>query len=547
MLRRQFCKLFYLVVLLASTSLVATGWADEPVLASFTDSPTIRREVSEELAGELRSVRRASRPAQKHFFRTPAMIGDFYAGNPISFGANATLDRLFVLANDLDVPLVLPGGGSTLTISEPGPVGIYASTLTSVQDIQTLLLAAQPLPAATLVGTVTDNATLTTSQTITQIQNSLAATGAAFDIVLLASPPGSYNAAVHAAFLTRNGIQGVTTLNNSNSGAILQGGVDTLNGGEDFDAFYFYDYVIRFNTVLADATSGGVGRMKVAEGGSVLPQNRVFFRYNHLSGVGYSDSRAGLNRFVPGFERAFLNGLFSFELRAPFATDARTNSTLEGNSITNGKHTRFGNLAIYLKALLIERQNFALSGGLGLALPTASDINVNYADGTPLLKVDNQSVRLQPFLGAIYAPNRDWFVQSFLQVDTGTGGNSVSINSTGTGLTHVGSLTDSSNLFLDMGIGHWLYRTNATRGLTGVVPMLEIHHNVALQDQDLVTSGPFQVTNSLGSTGLTNFVVGNTFEFGQKTRLTGAYTGPIGGGRDRQYYGALQLFLSHGF
>ncbi len=85
-------------------------------------------------------------------------------------------------------------------------------------------------------------------------------------------------------------------------GAILQGGTDSLNGGEDFDAFYFYDYVVRFDTVLADASSGGVGRTKISEGGTVLPQNRIYFRYNYLNGVGYSDNRTQLSRFVPGFE-----------------------------------------------------------------------------------------------------------------------------------------------------------------------------------------------------------------------------------------------------
>lgn len=504
------------------------------------------------MAGDVKSeflvgARDPAKLAKKRYNRTPAMIGDFYAGNPISFGANATLDRLFVFANDLDAPLVLPGGGSTLTITEPGPVGIYSSTLTSVQDIQALLRAAQPLPAATLVGTVIDNATLTTSQTIAQIQTALAATGAPFDIVLLAPPPGTYNSALNAAFTSRNGIQGVATYNGTNSGALLQGGVDSLNGGEDFDAFYFYDYVIRFNTVLADATSGGVGRMKIAEGGTILPQNRVFFRYNYLSGVGYSDSRASLNRFVPGFERAFGDGLFSFELRAPFATDARTMSTLNGNSITNGEHTRFGNLTIYLKTLLIERSNFALIGGFGIALPTASNIKVNYADGSPLLNVDNQTVRLQPFLGALYAPSNDWFVQSFFQIDAGAGGNTVAINTTGAGLSNIGKLTDSSNLYFDLGIGRWLYRTNASRGLTGVIPMLELHHNVALEGGDVLAAGPFQVTNSLDTTSLTNFVAGNTFEFGQQTKLTTAYTGPIGGGRDRQNNGSLQVLLSHGF
>lgn len=529
-------------------SLTGSAFGNEPVQDdsndAFTTSPGSIELVSEDLKP---TVVRSRVSGRSLALRTPAMIGDFYAGNPLSMSANTTQDRLFVFASDLDAPFVLPGANSPLSISEPGPVGIYSSTLMNVQQIQSLLRSSSPLPPASLVGTVADNASMTTNLSVGQIQALIGSTGAGYDIISLNSPAASYGSAVEAVFLTRNTIPGSTVFNSSASGALLQGGVDTLNGGEDFDAFYFYDYVVRFNTVLADATSGGVGRMKMSEGGTVLPQDRVFFRYSHLSGVGYGDSRANLNRFVPGFERAFLDGLCSLEIRAPFATDARTASSMDGNVISNGEHTRFGNFSIYLKTLLIERERFALSGGLGVALPSAEDITVNYANGTPLLRVANESVRLQPFLGSLYYPSERCFVQSFFQVDTAANGNTVLINSSGTGLTEVGRLTDSTNLFVDVGIGYWLYRNNSRRGLTGIVPMLELHHNNALQGSDLLGAGPFQVSNSLGNTSLTNIVVGNTLEFGQRTNLTAAYTGPLGGGLDRQYNGGLQLFLSHGW
>lgn len=486
------------------------------------------------------------RPTRREFrHRTPAMIGDFYAGNPINFAGNSNLDRLFVFASDLDAPIPLPGSGAVLALSEPGPVGIYSSTLTSVQDIQSLLRAGQSLPPVTLVGAINHDATLVTTDNIAQIQNQLAATGAPFDIILLAPPPGSYDSAVNATFQARNSLQGFTQLNRQGSGALLQGGVDTLNGGEDLDAFYFYDYVIRFNTLLADATSGGVGRTKIAEGGTVKPQDRIFFRYNHLSGVGYTDSRAQLNRFVPGFERTFMDSLLSLEVRIPFATDAITTASIDSNAVTNGEQARFGNVTMFLKGLLIDQETLAVSGGLGLALPSADDISANYADGSSLLLVSNESVRIQPFLGALFTPTDRWFVQSFFQVDTAVNGNTVSLNSDGTGLREFGKLTDSTNMFFDVGVGYWLYRTGARQGLTGIIPMLEIHQNTSFGSGDIIASGPFQVSNSLGTDSLTNIVFGNTLEFSQATNVTAAYTGPIGGGNDRQYNGGLQLFLSH--
>jgi hypothetical protein len=519
------------------TELNNGGLDDQSVATSYYDLPNKERR-------HPKSVIRKSKSAPDWRFRTPAMMGDFYAGS-MGFRGDSILDRLVVLADDLDAPFVLPANSSVLTISEPGPVGIFSTSLQSSQQLQALLRAGSPIPGATLVGIVNSNATLTTSQTIAQIQSQLASTGQAFDFIAIQPPPGAYNSAVNAVFLTRNTLPGTTTLDGGASGAVLQGGLDTLTGGEDFDAYYFYDYIVRFNTALADASSGGVGRMKIAEGGTILPQDRFFFRYSYLDNVRYSNGGQHLNRYVPGFEKSFGEGLFSVEVRAPFAANTVTSSTLNGDTFSSGSDTRFGNLTVYLKSLLLDTGKFALSGGLGVVTPTASDTRVSYADGTPLLSIQNDSVRLQPFLGGLYTPNDRLFVQSFLQWDGAASGNRVAINSTGAGLTSAGRITDPSNLFLDVGAGYWLYRSNEKRGLTGIIPMVELHQNSALQPGDVVTAGPFQVGNFTGTTSLTNIVAGTTFEFGKRSNLTASYVGPVGGGSDRQFDGGLQLFYSY--
>ncbi len=170
------------------------------------------------------------------------MIGDYFGGYAAGGRGSFVLDRLSVIANDLDAPVVLPPGGSTLTITEAGPVGIFSSSLVNVQQLQQLLRSGAPLPTATLAGTIADNATMTTTLTISQIQALLASTAQSYDIVPLAAPPASYNAGVNTAFITRNGAGGTTAYDSAGSGAMLQGGVDTLTGGEEFDAFYFYTY-----------------------------------------------------------------------------------------------------------------------------------------------------------------------------------------------------------------------------------------------------------------------------------------------------------------
>lgn len=524
-----------IVIALAACLLAKGVFAAEPFTMRIEDAPESSELVDDSWSGGWQMDLRN---------RIPAMIGDFYGGSPLGFRADSSLDSLFVLGNDLDAPLALPPNGSLLTITEPGPVGIFSSTVQSTQQLQALLRANSPAPVPTLVNTINDNATMTTSQTIGQIQTFLASTPLAYDIITLQSPPASYQNGVDAAFSARNSIPGITTYNSAASGAFLQGGADSLAGGSDLDAFYFYDYVVRFNTALADATSGGVGRMKIAEGGTVLTQDRVYFRYSYFDTVRYSNSGVGLNRYTPGFEKTFLDRMMSVELRAPFVTNTTTSSVLNGGGFSNGDDTRFGNLSVYLKTMLINRDQLAISGGLGVVLPTASDIRVAYADGTPLLNVANDSARLQPFLGALYTPNDRWFAQGFLQYDVATAGNRVALNSTGSGLAQAGKLTDASNLFVDLGIGYWAYRNDTSQGLTGIVPSFEIHQNTAINSGDITSAGPFQVGNFSGTPSQTNFVAGTTFEFAQSAHLTVAYTGPLSGGANRQYNSGLQVFYS---
>ncbi|TWU37534.1 hypothetical protein Q31b_43220 [Novipirellula aureliae] len=478
-------------------------------------------------------------------FRTPAMIGDFFSGSTVGFRANAVVDRLMVLSDDLDVPGVLPPVGSPLTITESGPIGAYSSSLTSAEQIQALLRSGTPLPAATLAGVINEDATLTTSQTISQIQAQLASTALPYDVIALQPPPGAYSAAIDGLFQSRNGVPGSTEYNANASGALIQAGADTLAGGEDLDAYYFYDYVVRFNMALADASSGGVGRLKIAEGGSVLPTDRIFFRYSTIHNALMGGRRTSLNRFVPGFERTFFDGMTSFELRAPFATDALATSTLDGDTVTNGKDSRFGNLTMYAKVLLHRTDRIAFTGGLGIVLPTAGDTRVNYADGTSLLRVENESVHLQPFLGMLYTPDDRFFAQSFLQYDATASGNSVAINSSGTGLQDAGKLSDADNIFFDASVGYWLYRNDRSSGLTGIVPTLEVHQTNSTTDGNVISSGPFQVGDFGGSTSITSMVAGTTLEFGKRTQLTAGYATQLGGGSDRQYDGAFQFFFNH--
>ena len=472
--------------------------------------------------------------------RLPSMIGDFFAGPGPRAVGDYRLDRVFVFANDLDAPGTLPPGTSTLTISEAGPVGIYASSLASVQQAQAIFRGSGTFPAAGLAGTITGNATLTTADTISQIQSQLASTAQAYDIILLQPPPGAYDTGVHAAFQSRNSLTGTTVFDASASGAMLQGGTDSMNGGEDLDAYYFYDYLIRFDTALPSAANGGVGSMKIAEGGSVLPQDRVFFNYSFFDDVVASNASSSLNRFTPGFEKTFLDGQASVELRIPFATDAVSDFTATSTAVSNGSSADLGNIMLYVKALLYGNETYALTGGVGFGFSTADDIAVDLADGTPLLRVENDAVQIQPFLGWLYMPSQKWFAQGFTQFSFATDQNDVWTNS-GQGLQAAGSFDDPDYFFFDVALGCWAYRNDDAACLSGIIPTVEVHHTNSLDNNaSIVNAGNIQVGNWGGTTSLTSAVVGTTFEFKQQGQLTAGYAVPLTSS-DRQYDGAFRM------
>ena len=413
-----------------------------------------------------------------------------------------------------------------------------------------------------LLGTINADATMTTAASIAQIRTLLASTpGVGYDIIPVSRPPGIYQSAANAVFHTiRSG--GVTVYDPNASGALLQGGVDTLNGGEDFDAFYFYSYVMRVNVPTPSAGTAGVGRSRIAENGTTRPQDRVFFNYSFFDRVRLVSGGTGLNRFTPGFEKTFANGLASLELRVPMA--ATVSNAIFENGSTSTDDVRLGNLVLYLKGLLYENNGMGLSGGLGVICPTAEGFGVNFANGGRLVQIDNDSYHLQPFLGGYFAPNPQFFTQAFAQLDFDANGNAVSLNSSGAGLQNAGRLNDAAFLFLDWSIGYWLVRgANApvlpvssfhpdgrisqSNHQLSLAPTLELHYVRSLQSADTVSAGPLQVGNYADNIETLTMLLGCEVAIGANTNIGLGYATSLAGGSDKAFDGAFRLAFNRYF
>ena len=186
----------------------------------------------------------------------------------------------------------------------------------------------------------------------------------------------------------------------------------------------------------------GPGSYKIADNESPRPTDRVFLTYNYFDRV--EGFNLGLSREVIGFEKTFLSGDASFEVRLPFLQT--TGDTLSG--LTNHE---VGDMTLITKFAFIndETTGNVLSGGFALTVPTA-DHSLVLEDGNAL-----RSVLCQPWLGWIY--NRgNFYAHAFHSLVVPTDSRDV---------------TELNN---DVGIGYWIYK-NPDGFLRGIVPTFEGH------------------------------------------------------------------------
>jgi hypothetical protein len=225
----------------------------------------------------------------------------------------------------------------------------------------------------------------------------------------------------------------------------------------------------------------GLGGFKIADNASPMPQDRVFFTYNYFGHVrGPQESTAPIdvtqsiaqslpgrqgpgatanttiNTFIPGapqttanlhrelfgFEKTFLDGNASIELRVPFVQQSASDEAFRASHI--------GDLTIIAKyAFFLNRETGdVFSAGLAVTAPTGPGIDT--IDGTL------HSTLLQPWFGYIW--NRDrFFLHAFHSVVIPTDSRDVTL------------------LFNDVGVNYWLYRGSPDRPLNFIVPMIEAH------------------------------------------------------------------------
>jgi hypothetical protein len=288
-----------------------------------------------------------------------------------------------------------------------------------------------------------------------------------------------------------------------------------------------------------------LGRQKLADNDCVLPTDRVFCDYSYFHDA-YLATTSDANRFVPGFEKTFLDGQMSVEMRFPLGIQETNN--LAVSAPVYGNTGQFGDIQVITKAILLQRDTWTLCTGMGISLPTAPDLNVLGTDGSFQVKIADRSVHLLPFVGLLVKPDDDWFAQAFVQVDVAANGNAVSVaNKMGPapGLTSLGDINDEALIFADVSIGRWLYHDPAQR-FSGLAAVFEVHYAGGLNAPSgiLQSTSGYTIGNLSAQYNILDLTIGAHAVVGNTT-LSAGYVTPVT--MDRWFEGELRVFANWKF
>lgn len=292
--------------------------------------------------------------------------------------------------------------------------------------------------------------------------------------------------------------------------------------------------------VLDLPLAGGSRRFK-NEHARALPTDRVFGTYHHFHNAleanaltpGFRSTDANVDRFTLGFEKTFLEGNASVELRLPMSVPVSLSSP---DALY--RTDTVGDLVVTLKGLLYSDESQALALGLAINTPTGNDLNVSLpnsgTDGTNLT-LDNNALHLIPFLAYQAAPTDDFFFNGFLQFDTPTNSNSAQVRNTGAATVDNLKITDQTLMYVDTSFGYWLFRDPEAEFLTGLAGLLELHYTTALTSADVAADRNNVVTfgSNAGSLDAINMTFALHTEIARNTIIRAGYVTPLRDGNHR--------------
>lgn len=302
------------------------------------------------------------------------------------------------------------------------------------------------------------------------------------------------------------------------------------------------------NQVVTEFLTGGGSRYTpISENNRPLPTDRIFFVYNGFNNAVTTTSLttgdtfdSDLQRYTMGFEKTFLDGWASIELRLPLlnSIDIQT----PGNFSSSGN---VGNLTLIYKQLLLQSEDTAVAAGLGLGLSTGDDLEGR--SGNTNFTLGNQATYLLPYIGLMHTVGENVFLTAFSQIDIAASGDEFNVQGRGT----LGKINAPTFARFDLGGGYWLIRDPGLRYVTGVALISEFHYLTTLSDADeIINDGvdnDFALAGSDNRVDYLNFTLGVHWQITDLSNLRVSGVFPMRRDPDRQFDSELQVSFNRNF
>jgi len=380
--------------------------------------------------------------------------------------------------------------------------------------------------------------------------------------------------------------------------------------GDNQDAACGAVELLGIGVLAAEHPALGCFRLNISENNTPVPTDRVYFRYNHLHNslnydvtriIGKEEGLYNLNvdRFIWGMEKTLMDGRSSIEVRIPTSYEITPDPSIYvTESATNLPYTTqeyvLKNFGLIYKTVLYETDDFLLSAGVAVDLPTAPGLemdvqvrdtfpfthpNVPPPFNTPLnfvgsVNVDNSTVNVSPLLAMGWTPTERTFFQGFIQFDHPLNPSRVEgaivtkptdPNSNAPDFRSV----DSSHFYqqnllrLNIGSGYSLWKDRSGR-VTDWRISSELHYTTTLENArnavlraqfvnpadpnqtlPLGIAGDITLGNIANRVDVLNYTFGNTFVLNGRTSVGTGVAVPLRNAADKRFDCEFILQINH--
>ena len=179
-----------------------------------------------------------------------------------------------------------------------------------------------------------------------------------------------------------------------------------------------------------------------------------------------------------------------------------------------GTSTAFGDLAFGLKGLLYQTERVAMSAGLRVESPTNDEVVQPGPTRVFYSSLNDDVWNFTPYVAALAAPSDRLFLQSFISYRLNTGDIETSTGNFGVATT----IREQTLFMADLSVGYWVYHNRCKRGLTGLIPTVELHYTGAFDQESSFTGGAQSNTETnrlIGSSDVLNLTAGLTALFNE--------------------------------